>query len=303
MLGGVRGNAAFFPNLLVRQRDKAHGCRRVLSRAWMSDPFLKNVAQKLVLDSGAIAQRIRFSAVFRQRFKMFTAELTGNQHSRIKDLASAKHRFTSHSLPFGRAVLYFVPLVRCAQSILDERGRTSTEGRDARLWLSELSDETACTLALMADCSDEALLLNRFLDADGYDKAALTTELVNFLKKVTWMVEERGALTTGYTLYMLQTLSTKQRTIFVDAKPRRLGGPGSPSAATLDKVFQRMRNWLQLCRHTIRAEFPEFETLQAFACFNLAGAAGAPTTDSAKVAGGKPTVPGPGREGLKPGTF
>jgi hypothetical protein len=206
MLSGARSNTAFFPNLLVRQRDKAHGCKRVLSRAWMSDPFLKNVANKLVLDQGAIAQRIRFSPVFRQRFKKYTGELTGNQSSRIKDLASAKHRFTSHSVPFGRAVLYFVPLVRCAQSILDERGRSSSEGRDASLWLAELNDETACQLALMADCADEALILNRFLDADGYDKTALTSELVNFLKKVTWMVEERGALTTGYTLYMTQTL-------------------------------------------------------------------------------------------------
>ena len=188
--------------------------------------------------------------MFRQRFKTYTGELTGNHISRIKDLASAKHRFTSHSVPCGRAVLYCVPLVRCAQSILDERGRSSSEGRDASLWLAELNDETACQLALMADCADEALILNRFLGADGCDKTALTSELANFLKTATWMVEERGALTTGYTLSMTQTLKAAQRTIFIDNKPTRLGGPGPPSAATLDKVCQRMANLLQLCRHT-----------------------------------------------------
>jgi hypothetical protein len=44
-----------------------------------------------------------------------------------------------------------------------------------------------------------------------------------------------------------------------------------------------MANWLQLCRHTIRAEFPEFETLQAFACFGLTGA----PDDANKVAGNR----------------
>ena len=30
-----------------------------------------------------------------------------------------------------------------------------------------------------------------------------------------------------------------------------------------------MQNWLQLCRHTVRAEIPDFETMQCFLCFEL----------------------------------
>jgi hypothetical protein len=253
----------------VRQRDKAHGCRRVLSRAWQSDPYLKHIIEKLVLDSGAIAQRIRFSSVFRMRFNKFVQDLTGNQRSRIKDLASAKHRFCSHSMPLGRAVLYFVPLLRCAQSILDERGHTSKEGRDAFSWLSMLDDEAALQMALMADCSDEGMMLVRFLDGDDYDKTELSVELQRFLRRATWLFEHRGALTTGYTQHMVGTLKVR-RMVFLDKLPKHLGGPGSPSAATVDRCFQRMCNWLQLARHTIKAECPEFETLQSFSCFGLA---------------------------------
>ncbi len=258
LLIGQRGNAAvgappYFPHVLVRGRDKAHGCRRVLSRAWPSDPYLANVANKLVLDrTTAIVQRIRFSEVFKARFRRCVAELTGKQHSRISDLASAKHRFTSHALPFGRSVIFFEALVRCAQSILDERGRASAEGRDARAWLAALDEERALTMALMADAGDEALVLNRFLDQSFYDKSALPMELTAFLKKVTWLVEDRGAMSTGYTAHMVQTLSVA-RTIFVDDRPRRLGGPDSLTDAIVASCFRRMNNWLQLCRHTIAA--------------------------------------------------
>ena len=112
LLAGERGGGVdpWFRNVRVRHRDKAHGVQRVISRAWMCDPVAKQIADRLVLDKGAIAQRIRFPAVFKARFKNYIQELTGNQRNRIKDLASAKHRFSSHAAPFGRAALYFVPL-------------------------------------------------------------------------------------------------------------------------------------------------------------------------------------------------
>lgn len=96
----------------------------------------------------------------------------------------------------------------------------------------------------------------------------MSAELQNFLARCTWLFEQRGVLSTGYTADMLRTLAV-HRTLFLDGKPRGLGGLGSPSADTLEKCLVRMTNWLQLCRHTIAAEFPEFETLQAFSCFAL----------------------------------
>lgn len=59
-------------------------------------------------------------------------------------------------------------------------------------------------------------------------------------------------LTTGYTQHMLQTLGSK-RIFYLDGKPIFLGGPGCPSPNTVSKCLARMTNWLQLCRHTIKA--------------------------------------------------
>lgn len=270
---GVDEEDVFFPNLVVRQRDKAHGVQRVTSRAWMSDPYMKGLIDKLVLDKSAISQRVRWSPVFRSRYAKYVAELTGNQKCRIKDLAAAKHRFSSTQQPLSRAVLYFVPLLRCAQSILDERSKSSAEGRDAHAWLSSMNDESALMMAMMADCADESISLCRFFDRDNYDKSAVTHEVNDYLKRVTWLFgsETQGALKTGYTKYMVDTLASSRRTIMLDGKPTFIGGPNKPALDVISSCFKRMQNWLQLCRHTIRAEVPEFETLQTFECFNLTG--------------------------------
>ena len=266
LLGGL------FPNMLHRVRDKAHGTQRIISRCWQADPQLRAIADELVLGPNAIAQRIRWSPLFKSRFNRFVADATQSQKSRIADLACAKHRFATIAKPFGRAVLYFGPLVRTAQTILDERGPQSAEGRDARSFLVSLTEERAILLAMMADCSDETLTLLHFFDADDYDKASMTAELTEFLVRVTWLFDQRGALTvtTGYTKFMLESLKTA-RTIFVDAKPKMLGGPMQVKPQMLDRCFQVMSNWVELARHTVRADMPEFEMLQLFRAFRLTG--------------------------------
>ena len=53
----------------------------------------------------------------------------------------------------------------------------------------------------------------------------------------------------------------------------------SPSAA--DKAFcmDRARGWLKLCLAEIRAEFPDFESAQAFRVFDVAGSDRKPTSN------------------------
>lgn len=148
-MSGARGKDAFFLNLKLRQRDKAHGVGRLLSRAWASDPFLRSTMDRLVLGEGAIAQKIRFSPVFRNRFNKYIKELTNNQKNRVKDLASAKHRFCSHSAPLGRSALYIVPLILTAQDIIDSRGRRSPEGQAAYSWLADLSEDTTTNYVVL----------------------------------------------------------------------------------------------------------------------------------------------------------
>ena len=113
-------------------------------------------------------------------------------------------------------------------------------------------------MAMMADCADESLMCCRLFDRSVYDKSAVRDELTGFLQRVTWLFEEGGAMTTGYTAYMVQTLSSK-RTIVTHGRPRFIGGPGCLSPGNVKQCFDdRMQNWLQLCRHTVRAELPDF---------------------------------------------
>lgn len=44
---------------------------------------------------------------------------------------------------------------------------------------------------------------------------------------------------------------------------RSLGGPGSVTAAILDRVFSRFSAYVRLAAKSIEAEFPHWETLQA----------------------------------------
>ena len=183
-LAGELMKTDVFPQLVMKMRDQCHGVKRVLSRTWPSDPVLRKLASDVVLDNTAIVQRIRFSEVFTSRFAKYVRVIENVQASRgIKDLASAKHRYTSHSRPFGRACLYLEALVRTAQSILDERGKTSPEGRDAAAFLMSLDDESIILLGMMADVADETMVLNRFFDQDHFDKSVVATEVNRFLQQ------------------------------------------------------------------------------------------------------------------------
>ena len=49
----------------------------------------------------------------------------------------------------------------------------------------------------------------------------------------------------------------------------RVIGGGGINPAVLDRCFGRVSNWLQVLRHTVKAECPEFDLLMAFEMFNL----------------------------------
>ena len=161
----------YFPNLRLIQHDKAHAAQRILSRTFPTDSFLNQLITDLVTGPNAVTQKIRHSRIFSKRFREAVADLTPHAARRIRNLACAKHRWVSATLPFRRSVLYFRPLVRVAQSILDERGRSSCEGEAARTFLQRLSPQVALQLALIADATDETQSVSRFFDQDTYCKA------------------------------------------------------------------------------------------------------------------------------------
>ena len=197
---------------------------------------------------------------------MAIRSMTNGACRRIKDLAAAKHRFTSLSLPLQRASVFIVPLIRTVQLIADTR---QAEGQAARDWLRNLTEEKCLQMSLLADVSEEAMQLNRFFDADCFDRSSIGVQLQKFLRKVTWLIERRGALETGCTQLMCDTLKTPKTIHLPNNVVRTVGGPGHPRAETVSRCFQRMENWLQLCRWSIKADFPDFETMQLCSAFCL----------------------------------
>ena len=195
---------------------------------------------------------------------MAIRSMTNGACKRIKDLAAAKHRFTSLNLPLRRASLFIVPLIRTVQLIADTR---QAEGQAARDWLRNLTQKKCLQMSLLADVSEEAMQLNRFFDADCFDRSSIGVQLQKFLRKVTWLIERRGALETGCTQLMCDTLKTPKTIHLPNNVVRTVGGPGHPRAETVSRCFQRMENWLQLCRWSIKADFPDFETMQLCSAF------------------------------------
>ena len=225
----------FFGNLQVMQFDKAHAVQRVLSRTWPTDDFIRDMVDGLVTGPEAITQKIRYSGIFRKRFQTAVADLADNAKTRIRNLACAKHRWLSAALPFRRSVLYFRPLMRVAQSILDERGRRSPEGAIARAWLLRLSPEVAVQLAMVADATEETSELLRYFDRDQYASSETTSQIDKFLLKATWLWERDGCLRTGFTAFMIQMLR-EPCNYRIDGQIHSIA---SPSQQDLDRCLGR----------------------------------------------------------------
>ena len=67
------------------------------------------------------------------------------------------------------------------------------------------------------------------------------------------------------------TVLQKERLLFIDRKPKRVGGVAVAPIVT--RCLKRFETWVRLAREVLRAEFPQFETVQAFSALRLSLAA------------------------------
>ena len=77
----------------------------------------------------------------------------------------------------------------------------------------------------------------------------------------------------GHTTYVL-TILQKERLLFIDRKPKRVGGV--VMAPIIARCLKRLEKWVRLAREVLRAEFPHFETVQAFSALRLQSLAAEP---------------------------
>ena len=259
------------PNVKVQNLDKPHGSRRISSRTWKCDPFLMDVANVFVIQKKSVANIIENSDIFSDLFARNCAKLQSNptECKNIRNVMSRKHRFDSHSKPFGRLTIFMGAAIKTMQTILDTRGRSDGgAGEASYAFMNWLSTERCIQLAMLADGGDENLRLTRFLDDESFDKSVMSGEVSDFLRNIHWLFCDRGCAHVGsYTEHMIKVLKS-QVVVYIDKLPKTFGGKREIDDA-LPRCYNRMENWVRLATMTVRAEFPGFEFMQAFTVFRL----------------------------------
>ncbi len=222
----------------------------------------------------SIAQMLQHSEVMRSRYSKHVRELQDNPLwlSKMSTLSAAKHRFDSWTKPFSRVCLTFDAVVSTAQEMHEER-RNEAMGRHAKEFLKMVDEEMMLSLAMMTDAGEENLELVRFLDAGRVPTCDIASECQRFLERVTVLFEKGRCLQCGHTAFML-TLLQKERLLFIDRIPKRVGGVAMAPIVT--RCLKRLEKWVRLAREVLRAEFPQFETVQAFSALRLRSLAAEP---------------------------
>ena len=259
-----------FPNVKVLNKDKPHAARRIVSRTYKCDPLLKRIVAEIFMNSESIVQQLHFSDNLRMKYGQNVRAMQFNPlwHETSTKFSAAKHRFDSWSMPFAKVVLTLEAVIQTAQSAHDERPSEKV-GRAARHFLSLLNEETVLCLGMLADAGEENLQLIRFLDSEHMATPALARHVADFVKKIHVLFCKGAALQTGYTAVALEFLQ-RPRTIYVDRRPKRLGGLPRPQMADVaHECLKRFASWTKLAEEVVAAEFPQFEILQAMSCFEL----------------------------------
>ena len=143
-------HAVLTPKLMYHVRDKAHSTKRVLSRPFDADPFLKNIVKDYILGQDTFFGLIYYSIEFTNHFKR-NCELRGVTY---KALGLAKHRFSCYQKVLSMLTEKRQCFRETAIYIVTTRGRRTTEYAVARDFLNT-SNETTIQIAMMADATDE----------------------------------------------------------------------------------------------------------------------------------------------------
>ena len=145
--------------------------------------------------STSVVQIIDRSDVFRQWFREYTAHGSAQADlPMVSNLRSAKHRFESSSKPLSRLVLHLAAAFKTCHRIAATRD-SSHEGGLVRDWLKSITSEDILQLALLADASDEGLLLVRQLDCEHFDLASLQSTVADFVARLDFLFLHRGCMT------------------------------------------------------------------------------------------------------------
>ena len=198
---------ALCPNLQHVLRDKTHASRRLSSRPYGADPYLRGILLMLATGRTSPARMVQHSMEARRVFRGFVhTSTTPGVKQAVTNLRAAGHRFESLQKPLGRSVLHLHSLIKTALHLI-EHGNRDLKGR-AEKWLG-WHMEKRLQAAMMADASDQAMQFTRILDTEGTDPASMTSAANVFLQVVQSLFEAEPPACLrvfGYTSVMLKML-------------------------------------------------------------------------------------------------
>jgi hypothetical protein len=225
--------------------------------------------KETLLSKNSIIQRIWNSQIFSQWLGELIEKHGGPAGSAAKNLSAAKHRFESYHKPLCRMLLHFDSVIETAEMIM--KRRPGAEGQDAERWLASITEEKMLQLAMVADATDEGLLLTRAMDSEDMDLATQQSDISSFVDRITLLFDKGQCmnLQPGFTNHM-HSLLQHERVILLRSGERIFGGNGKITPDVIARCLSRMRSFTRLAREVVQAEFPDFELFGAFQVFDLA---------------------------------
>ena len=261
---------AITPNVEATIRDRAHASRRVLAKPMEADEVLKELWTFYISDYHALVRRIENSHLHKTTFAKHCAHLDEGISSNIRNFRAAQHRFESWARPLGRFTLMRNALIATADEIATARAGCS-EGTDAEQFKQRIDEKSCLLLAMMADFSDEALVLTRKADTESIDAAVAPTDVREFVQKIRCLFDHGACfITPSFTRYAVELLKSPVAIYCRDGATRVLGGVGTLTERVKQECLQRMRGAVALAVRVVETEWPSYDLLASFQVFDLA---------------------------------
>ena len=259
---------AMFPNLRVVGREKAHASRRVLSRPQNTDPYLKEVSNRFVWDYDSVASMIQHNATINDVFS--GAARSDPAASQLTQLRFRRHRFDSQAEPMTRIVVAFDAILQTMVAVSHAR-KTEDVGKSAASFLQWVTDEACLQLAMIADASDQVLVLVRSNDTDHPDPAQMASFVQSFLLEGARLWLEGHCWEFGCTASMLRFLKLPRTYLIAGGQKGvcQLGGHHAIDEACRKRCLERMVCWFRLAIDVCHAEWPYYDIVNALQVLTL----------------------------------
>ena len=196
------------PNTVVTL-DAAHASRRLVSRTFKVDEYMKTLLESYVIGKKCIVELIENSYAFSDMFANSVENLDASETvgGDIKNLGMAKHMFNSLAKRLWRLVGKIFAVMEVAETIRVQRAGRE-EAKHAEKFLREFQEEDLVQLAMLADAADEAYILTAYCDDEESDTSLQAEEVAVYIENVEYLFKKGAAITAenGYTSWALKAI-------------------------------------------------------------------------------------------------